>query len=79
VLEVEVCWRWRCVGGGDVLEVEVCWRRRCVGGGGVLAVTQTVCIPPGGLQGRRVADEEHGPSERQRGHAAPPVHRQVCL
>ena len=28
-MEVEVCWRWRCV----EMEVEVCWRWRC---GGVL-------------------------------------------
>lgn len=32
----------------------------------------------GGLQGGRVADEEHGPAERQRGHAPASVHRQVC-
>lgn len=32
---------------------------------------------PGGLQGGRVADEEHGPPERQCGHAAAPVLRQI--
>ena len=89
-VKVEVCW----VGGLMEMKVEVCqgwcvcgWR--CVEvseGGGVsrlrcmrVEVTQTLCISLGGLQGRRVADEEHGPTEWQRSHSAPPVHWQVCL
>lgn len=33
----------------------------------------------GGLQSRRVADEEHGPPERQHRYASAPVLRQVRL
>ena len=40
--------------------------------------TEDLLFPSGGLQGGWVAHEEHGSPQRQRGHAAAPVHRQVC-
>ena len=47
VLDVEVCWMWRCAGCGGVLDVEVCWMWRCAGCGGgldVLARIRVNCV-----------------------------------